>query len=114
FFSIPNQVFFDEHYNNRMLVKCMMKDKIPDKVLFEKKGGLQSADIVYRVKAQQQEITATIEALQRSPSANHYIDMKLLAENWRQYLQQPYVKPYDMQRVLKALEFALFLQMNFD
>ncbi|MGC4231536.1 MAG: asparagine synthase-related protein [Niabella sp.] len=114
FFSIPNEVFFDEHYNNRMLVKRMMKGKVPDKVLFEKKPGLQSADIVYRVKAQQQEITAAIEALQHSPAANHYIDVKLLAANWRQYLQQPYVKPYDMQRVLKALAFALFLQMNFD
>ncbi len=114
FFSIPNEVFFDRQYNNRMLVKRMMKGKIPDEVLFEKKPGLQSADIVYRVKAQQQEITAVIEVLQRSPAANHYIDVKLLAANWRQYLQQPYVKPYDMQRALKALAFALFLQMNFD
>ncbi|MCH5715064.1 asparagine synthase-related protein [Niabella hibiscisoli] len=36
FFSIPNEAFFDDHYNNRMLVKRMMSGKIPDKVLFEK------------------------------------------------------------------------------
>src|SRR5690606_16054817 len=58
FFSIPNDAFFDDDYNNRVLIKRMMKDRLPDKVLFEKRKGLQSADIFYRVKAQQQEISA--------------------------------------------------------
>lgn len=114
FFSIPNEAFFDEDYNNRMLVKRMMKGKIPDKVLFEKKPGLQSSDIVYRAKAQQQEITTAIETLKRSPIANHYIDIRKLSEAWQSYLTQPYTDPSQMQRVLKALHFALFLQMNFD
>lgn len=114
FFSIPNEVFFDEHYNIRMLVKRMMKGKIPDKVLFEKKKGLQSADIPYRVKAQEAEITATIESVLKSSAANHYIDLPRLNATWQQYKKQPYVDPYSYQRLLKALHFAMFLQMHFD
>lgn len=114
FFSIPNEVFFDEHYNIRMLVKRMMKGKIPDKVLFEKKKGLQSADIAYRVKAQEAEISATIDSVLKSPAANHYIDLPGLHATWQQYKKQPYVDPYSYQRLLKALHFAMFLQMHFD
>ena len=114
FFSIPNEVFFDEHYNIRMLVKRMMKGKIPDSVLFEKKKGLQSADIAYRVKAQEAEISATIDSVLKSPAANHYIDLPGLNATWQQYKKQPYVDPYSYQRLLKALHFAMFLQMHFD
>lgn len=114
FYSIPNEAFFDEHYNNRMLVKQMMKGRIPDKVLFQKKRGLQSADIAYRVKAQALELTSAFENVKHSPAANHYIDVKKLSETWQQYLVKPYVEPYEVQRLLKALQFALFLQMNFD
>lgn len=114
FFTLPNEAFFDEHYNNRMLVKRMMQGKLPDSVLFEKRKGLQSADIVYRVKAQAEEITAAIKTVCKSPAANHYINTEQLLATWQQYLLQPQVEPYQMQRLLKALQFALFLQMNFD
>ncbi len=114
FFSIPNEAFFDKHFNNRMLVKRMMHGKIPDKVLFEKRKGLQSADIVYRVKAQASEIAAAIENIKSSTSASYYIDTKNLSDTWQLYLHQPYVEPYQMQNLLKALQFALFLQINFD
>lgn len=114
FFSIPNDAFFDEHYNNRMLVKRMMKGKLPDSVLFEKKKGLQSADIVYKVRAQAAEITETIESVCKSPIVNHYMDTRQLSNTWQQYIIQPHLEPYPIQRLLKALQFAMFLQMNFD
>lgn len=114
FFSIPNEAFFDEHYNNRMLVKRMMKGKLPDSILFEKRKGLQSADIVDRVKAQAAEISTAIKTVKRSPAANHYINTENLAQTWQIYLKQPYTEPYEMQRLLKALQFALFLQIHFD
>lgn len=113
-FSIPNEGFFDHHYNNRMLVKRMMNGKIPDKVLFEKRKGLQSADIAYRVKAQSDEITETIQTVSQSAAANHYINTKELTETWLSYSKQSYIQPYQMQRLLKALQFALFLHTNFD
>jgi asparagine synthase (glutamine-hydrolysing) len=114
FFSIPNEAFFDNHYNNRMLVKRMMRGKIPDNVLFEKRKGLQSADIAYRVKAQSDEITETVYAVNQSAVANEYINTKELAETWKTYLKADYTQPYQIQRLLKALHFALFLHMNFD
>lgn len=114
FFSTPNEAFFDEHYNQRMLVKRMMRGKIPDKVLFEPKKGLQSADLSYKAKAEAIEITATIESVRRSPAANEYIDMKKMVDTWNTYLSLPYVEPYEIQRLMKALLFALFLQKNFD
>jgi len=114
FFSIPNEAFFDTQFNNRMLVKRMMRGKIPDKVLFEKRKGLQSADIVYRVKAQASEISSAIENIKNSTSASYYIDIQSLNDTWQIYLKQPYVEPYQMQNLLKALQFALFLHKNFD
>jgi asparagine synthase (glutamine-hydrolysing) len=114
FFSIPNEVFFDDYYNNRMLVKQMMSGKVPDAVLFEKRKGLQSADIVYRSKAQAEELWEAILKVGNSVAASHYIDTKGLAESWQLYMKQPYVSPYQMQCLLKALQFALFLQINFD
>mgnify|MGYP000854689494 CR=1 FL=1 len=114
FFSLPTEAFFDDHYNNRMLVKRMMNGKIPDQVLFEKKRGLQSGDLAYRAKAQAPEITAAIENVKTSQAASHYIDTKKLSETWQQYLQRSNTDPYEMQRILKALNFAMFLQMNFD
>lgn len=114
FFSIPNEAFFDDRHNNRMLVKRMMRGKIPDSVLFEKRKGLQSADIAYRVKAQSDEITATIDMINRSAAANHYINTRELAKTWLSYSKESYIQPYQMQRLLKALQFALFLQINFD
>ncbi len=114
FFSLPNEAFFDEHFNNRMLVKRMMKGQLPDEVLYAKKKGMQSADIVYRAKAQQEEITAAISTLKSSSAAGHYMDVNLLNAKWQQYIKQDYTNPYEMQRLLKGLEFAIFLQMNFD
>ena len=114
FFSIPNDVFFDSHYNNRMLVKRMMSGKIPDKVLFEKRKGLQNADIVYRIKAQAGELSAIIEKVKRSAAANEYINTQKLTETWKTYLKADYTQPYQIQRLLKALHFALFLHTNFD
>ena len=114
FFSIPNDVFFDDHYNTRMLVKRMMKGKIPDSVLYEKRKGLQSADIAFRAKAQADEITTAIESVLKSPAANEYIDTKKLSDTWQQYLKDSYILPYKLQWLLKALHFAIFLQKNFD
>lgn len=114
FYSIPNDVFFDDDYNTRMLVKRMMKGKLPDEVLFEKRKGLQSADLSFRAKAQAKEITAAIEQVLKSPAANEYIDTKKLYDTWQQYLKDDYILPYKLQWVLKALHFAMFLQVNFD
>lgn len=114
FFSIPNEVFFDDHYDNRMLVKRMMKGKIPDSVLFERKKGLQSADILYRVKAQRDEITEALKEVSKSAAANHYINTRDLAKNWNTIVHGPLVQPYSVHRWLKALQFALFLRINFD
>lgn len=114
FFSLPNEAFFDEHHNNRMLVKRMMKGRIPDSVLFEKKKGLQSSDILYRVKAQQHEITEAIALLSKSAAATSCIDVQKLSAAWQTYLAQPYTSPFQIQCLLKAIHFGLFLQMHFD
>lgn len=114
FFGIPNEVFFDNDYNNRMLVKKMMKGKIPDHVLFEKKKGLQSSDIVYRAKAQAGEISAYLKMASKSDAVNHYIDTRSLTEEWESFLTNQHLNAYQIQPLLKALKFAIFLQQNFD
>ncbi len=114
FFSLPNEVFFDEHYNNRMLVKRMMKGKLPDSVLLEKRKGLQSADIAHRAIAQADEIIQTILFVMKSPAANHYMDTKKLLTACKTHFKEPHTNSLALQKRLKALQFALFLQLNFD
>ncbi len=115
FFKIPNNAFFDKDYNNRMLVKRMMKGKLPDSVLYETRKGLQSSDIVQRVLSQKAEFDTVIEILQQSPAANYYLDIQKLKETWRNYLKQEHkVSILAMQRLCKGILFALFLQKHFD
>ncbi len=43
--SIPNEVFFDKKGNGKQVLRRLTKNRLPDEVLFEKKKGLQSANI---------------------------------------------------------------------
>lgn len=58
--QLPNELFLNERGENKQLIKRMMKDILPDKVLFQKKKGLQASDIIERVQVDLREIEGII------------------------------------------------------
>lgn len=59
--QLPNELFFSETGENKQILKLMMKDILPDDVLFQTKKGLQSADIIERVQPDIPEIEEIIK-----------------------------------------------------
>lgn len=58
--QLPNELFLSESGENKQLIKRMMKDILPDKVLFQKKKGLQTSDLIERIQADLGEIEGII------------------------------------------------------
>ena len=110
FLTLPNEVFFDNEFNNRNLVKQMMQNKLPNKILFEVKKGLQSSDIVYRTKSSQKQILSEINDLSKSILVNSYINIKKLESKSGLYFESNKYGPAQYQPLLKTLGFALFLK----
>ncbi len=114
FFTIPNEVFFDDNFTNRMLVKRMMQNQMPDEVLFAKNKGLQSSDVLSRVRNSKAEIMEDLPRLSASDVANYYIDMAKLEKNLERYLNgNNEASLLNIQIDLKTLQAADFLSKYF-
>lgn len=111
FFRIPNEEFFDSHYQYRMLVKKMMRNKLPDQILFSNKKGLQNSDLTPRILENKDDLFKVLDTIKNSSMANRYFDLKQLEgdlpifhtdlENGSAFEKQ--------QKMLKSLQFARFL-----
>lgn len=112
FLTIPNAVFFDDGFNNRMLVKRMMKNKLPDKVLFEKKKGLQSSDIFFRVEAAKEELFDEAATLANINWLKAYIDIDKIEKNLNTYFNGE-KRQIEMQSLIKTMQASAFLRKNF-
>lgn len=112
FLTIPNTVFFDEGYTNRMLVKRMMKNKLPDKVLFERKKGLQSSDIFFRVEAAKEELFDEAVTLANINWLKAYIDIDKIEKNLKTYFSGE-KRQIEMQGLIKTMQASAFLRKNF-
>lgn len=114
FYTIPNEVFFDDNFSNRMLVKRMMYNQMPDEVLFAKNKGLQSSDILHRVRHSKIEVAKELPRLRASGIVSNYVDMPKLEKNFGSYLNQNNEEsPLTIQLSLKALQAADFLSRYF-
>jgi hypothetical protein len=80
--TIPNECFFDERGNGKNMVKLMMRDRLPEQVLFPRAKGLQSADIGLRLQACKDEGYDLVSVLTRSPVANHFLDTQKIRRTW--------------------------------
>lgn len=112
FLTIPNAVFFDDGFTNRMLVKRMMKNKLPDKVLFEKKKGLQSSDIFFRVEAAKEELFDEAATLANINWLKAYIDIDKIEKNLNTYFNGE-KRQVEMQSLIKTMQASAFLRKNF-
>ncbi len=114
FLTIPNEVFFDDNFTNRMLVKRMMKNQIPDIVLHAKYKGLQSSDIEYRMKTTKTEFLEALQSIRKSDKIDYIIDLKKLEKDLLIVLSNEHRKNLiDVSITLKTLHAADFLNKHF-
>jgi asparagine synthase (glutamine-hydrolysing) len=72
--SIPeSQYFMDGH--NRMLIRRAMADYLPKQVLWNRRKGIQGADMAQRIVEHRTEIGTVLAKMERSEMACHYLDL---------------------------------------
>jgi hypothetical protein len=80
--AIPNHLYVGKA--TKLVIRSMMKGKLPDRVLFNAKKGKQSADIGARLRAYPQDMESCLRALKESEKIDQIIDIKRLQETWNQ------------------------------
>ena len=58
-----------------MLIRRAMKGILPEKVLWNRNKGIQSADIAQRIVKHRSDIDIALATLERSELARHYLDL---------------------------------------
>lgn len=109
--TIPNECFFDERANGKQMVKLMMRDRLPNQVLFPKAKGLQSADIGLRLLDCKDEVHDLVAMLTRSPVANYVLDTKEISRTWEamQLVRDNRFNVPQIHFMLRAMMIGLFL-----
>ena len=108
--AVPNGVFFDEKGQNKQLLRRMMQGRLPDKVLFETKKGLQSADIAHRARTDQQATSEWMARVCQNADFQEIVDVKKLQTDWQQFLAGQQTGTLQMQTVFKTLMVGMFLE----
>lgn len=106
--SIPAEAWISDTGELKAILKTMMKNRLPDSVLFSTKKGLQSADIRQRLRAESVQIETMIEALKQNERANQYFDFEKMQRHWL-VLKTEQKRGVSVQNIIKNLVFAQFL-----
>ena len=110
--SIPNEAFFDNKGNNKMILKRMMQNRLPNEVLFEKKKGLQASDIVYRVLAEQKAITELIHTICENDLFKEIVNTTKLKSDWQKVTALTYKNKLQISIILKTVMVGCFFENN--
>jgi asparagine synthase (glutamine-hydrolysing) len=110
--AIPNQFFFNEKGENKQVIRKMMAGRLPDKVLLEKRKGLQASDIVLRVLAEIDRVEEYYHRFENNPTFRYFIDTPRLANNIRLLREQKLTDSGIINNILVALMLGVFLEHN--
>jgi asparagine synthase (glutamine-hydrolysing) len=81
-FSMPESSFTDQNTGlDRLLARAVSENLLPDMVRLNRKRGVQSADIVPRLRASRLELEDTLSELALGPSRD-YLDIEQLTDAW--------------------------------
>jgi asparagine synthase (glutamine-hydrolysing) len=83
-FSVPEE-FYCMGGDTRSLIRAAMAGLLPDLVLNERRGGLQSADFIYHLAAEKNEIAAELERMRQSDLISRAMDLpslQQLVDDW--------------------------------
>lgn len=84
--GVPPHLFVDASTSmNRMLMRTAMAGRLPDAVRLNRRRGLQSADIIYRLRADRDAMAACLDELARGDAGN-YVNLPAMRSVWQQVL----------------------------
>jgi asparagine synthase (glutamine-hydrolysing) len=82
-FSVPDRIYIDPKSGmNRWLIREAMKDRLPDEVRLNRRFGVQSADIVPRLRECTSDVDSVLKELSIGPAAQ-YVDVPYMYQTWQ-------------------------------
>ena len=105
-YAIPDDQYWQKG-ERRWLAKRMLKGKVPEMVLSEKRRGLQAADWELRLKRQSDDLRAELDRMSDYPAMARRLDIKGLALIMDQWLAGTKLDENSLQRLKLALPRAL-------
>ena len=105
--SLPNEFFFGPRVEPKWMLKQMMKDRLPDQVLYQKSKGLQSADIVKRIQPDLDEIESIIQDFRSDLHEEHIFDQtRLLSDlSLLRKAEKNHITTHHLLRTVGIMEF---------
>jgi asparagine synthase (glutamine-hydrolysing) len=108
--SIPNDVFFNKRQESKQVIKRMMKDYLPQEILFSKRKGLQASDILYRLQNDKTNVNDLLHTLSASSKVKDYFEIQKLEKDWLKIQKSgESFSMLQIQTFVKTLMFGYFL-----
>lgn len=110
--AIPDEQFVKKGFD-RYLIRRAMKNKLPDAVLQNQRKGLQSADLVLRIKENINDYEEIIKAISESEICRQLIDVQKLNDIYFQIKSTSDIKKLQSgSGFLRGINVGLFLLKN--
>ena len=112
--AIPDHLFYDADTSlDRLLIRQAMAGRLPDAVRLNRKRGLQSADIVHRLRQDAPAMEVTLDELAKGQAAD-YLNLPNLRQAWTYIQQHDDVKAYRDALVilLRGMMAGLFIHQH--
>lgn len=113
--SVPDHIFGGKSGQDRRLVRVAMQDLLPPEIVWNDRRGLQSSDILPRMKADGQAIDQVLRSFQEDHMVQSYVDLPTVNQTWLRIkndaMQSIGIK--DRGLVLMGIRNGLFLQKYF-
>jgi len=113
--SIPNEFFFDKNGYNKNILRTMMKDLLPEKVLNNKNKGLQAGDIGERFINEKNEIINYFEEFKKIEFINTFVDTKKIELDFNSIMKNSENNNYDnlkISKILRTFMVLYFISLN--
>jgi asparagine synthase (glutamine-hydrolysing) len=110
-FSVPDRIFRDpETRLDRWLIRAAMEGRLPDEVRLNPRRGLQSADIVPRLRRHAADVEEALAEVAAGPAAD-YVDVAHLRDGWErvQAVDAPESFAVAVQVLMRGLMAGLWL-----
>ncbi len=108
--SIPNKHFFNENRENKQVLRRMMAGRLPDKVLYEKKKGLQASDIFHRLYIEKEHLSTCFNEYQKKHTFRYLVDCKKLEQDIQLFKSNRLKSPVQINQILKTIMLGMFLE----
>jgi asparagine synthase (glutamine-hydrolysing) len=101
---------FRRNGHDRSLIRRAMEGILPREVQWNRRRGLQGADIALRLQADASEMDAAVDGISRSAAALEYLDVPTLQLRWSVIRADPHRLPLqEVHSFGRSMQFGLFL-----